>query len=145
MQHSKGSKTVTLTDHQKELVLSSYQHLIPTARQFANDFYTRLFELAPETRTLFPADLSEQTVKFTYTLRTLVIGLNRLDDIEPVIQDLGRRHTKYQVKPEHYVVLGNALLWTLESSLKDEFTPEVHDAWSAVYNLIAKVAVDAAY
>jgi hemoglobin-like flavoprotein len=136
---------VTLTDRQKELVLSSYQELIPIARQFAGDFYNRLFELAPETRALFPADLSDQSVKFTYTLRTIVVGLNRLDEIESVLQDLGRRHINYKVQQAHYNVLGDALMWTLEHSLKDKFTPEVQEAWSAVYSVIASVAIDAAY
>ena len=36
-----------------------------------------------------------------------------------------------------YETVGQALLWTLESGLKNAFTSEVRDAWVAAYSWLA--------
>jgi hemoglobin-like flavoprotein len=72
-------------------------------------------------------------------------GLDRLDSIVPVVQDLGRRHVVYGVRPEHYDTVGAALLQTLEQGLGAAFTPEVKQAWAVVYGVLAKTMKDAAY
>jgi hemoglobin-like flavoprotein len=51
----------------------------------------------------------------------------------PIIQDLGRRHVGYGVTAEHYELVGEALLWTLEQGLGDDFTPSVKAAWQEAY------------
>jgi hemoglobin-like flavoprotein len=50
---------------------------------------------------------------------------------------LGARHAGYGVKDQHYKVVGEALIWTLERGLADQFTPEVERAWVRVYLLLA--------
>ena len=61
------------------------------------------------------------------------------------MQDLGKRHEGYGVKPEHYETVGNTLLWTFEQHLGVEFTPEVKAAWGAAYTVLATTMKDAAY
>jgi len=43
------------------------------------------------------------------------------------------------VRTEHYATVGSALLWTLEQGLGEQFTPEVREAWTAAYGLLAQV------
>jgi hemoglobin-like flavoprotein len=43
----------------------------------------------------------------------------------------------YGVTDEHYSSVGRALIWTLERVLGADFTPEVKEAWTTVYNVIA--------
>ena len=43
----------------------------------------------------------------------------------------------------HYATVGGALLLTLEQGLGDAFTPEVHEAWTAVYGLISRTMIEA--
>jgi len=65
-----------------------------------------------------------------------------LDDpfkLIPVIQTLGERHKSYGVKEEDYDTVAAALLWTLEQGLGADFTPEVKEAWVAVYGLVAGI------
>ena len=50
----------------------------------------------------------------------------------------------YGVRPEHYDTVAAALIWTLEKGLGEAFTPEVKDAWVAVYTLLAQTMKDAA-
>ena len=64
-------------------------------------------------------------------------AIDRPDSIRGAVEALGRRHAGYNVRDEHYATVGAALLWTLEQGLGDAFTPEVRDAWSAVYGWLA--------
>jgi hypothetical protein len=43
------------------------------------------------------------------------------------------------VHEKHYVTVGTALLWTLSAGLGEKFTPEVREAWTAAYGLLADV------
>jgi hemoglobin-like flavoprotein len=74
-----------------------------------------------------------------------VNGLDRLDSIVPAVQDLGRRHVVYGVKPEHYDTVGAALIQTLGQGLGEAFTPQVKDAWIKVYGVLAGAMKSAAY
>lgn len=49
-----------------------------------------------------------------------------------------RRHaTEFSTLPEHYDAVGKTLVWTLSTGLGDAWTPEVADAWTWVYGVIA--------
>ena len=45
---------------------------------------------------------------------------------------------------KHYDTVGEALLWTIERELGEDFTPEVKDAWVAFYTLLARIMKEAA-
>ena len=66
-----------------------------------------------------------------------VNGLSLFERIRPSIQELGRRHADYGVKDHHYGTVGAALLWTLGKSLGTDFTPQVRQAWTTVYGVLA--------
>jgi hemoglobin-like flavoprotein len=129
---------------QVHLVQSSFAQVLPIADVAANLFYTRLFDLDPTLRHLFPSDMQEQKRKLMLTLKFAVNSLSRLDELVPAVQDLGRRHGGSGVKPEHYDTVGAALIWTLEQGLGAAFTPQVKAAWVAVYTLLANTMQQAA-
>jgi hemoglobin-like flavoprotein len=52
---------------------------------------------------------------------------------------LGHRHVGYGVTDDQYELVGAALLYTLEQGLGPAFTPEVRDAWSEAYLILATV------
>ena len=133
---------VTLT--QIELVQNSFAVIAPIADDAAALFYRRHFEIDPTLRQMFPGDLSEQRKKLMQMLTAAVKGLPRLDRLVPVVEDLGRRHVGYGVRDEHYETVGAALLWTLEKGLGAAFTPDVREAWTAVYGVLASTMKRAA-
>lgn len=99
-------------------------------------FYNRLFELDPALRPLFNGDMAEQCRKLMQMLAVAVESLDHLETILPSVQALGQRHVVYGVKIEHYATVAEALLWTLEQGLGETFTPEVKEAWTAVYRVL---------
>ena len=100
-------------------------------------FYRRLFELDPTLRPLFKGDLKEQGRKLMDMLRMAVKGLDRPEALLPALAALGRRHAGYGVNERDYETVGEALIWTLEQGLGPSFTPEIREAWTALYKLVA--------
>ncbi len=133
-----------MTPTQIKLVQDSFEQVVPIAEQAAAMFYGRLFDIDPELRSLFKTDLNEQGRKLMAMIRTAVNGLNNLDEIVPAVQALGRRHVEYGVAAADYDSVGEALLWTLEQGLGEVFTPEVKEAWTQTYELLAGAMKDAA-
>lgn len=134
-------KTITL-------VQESFEKVKPIAPTAAKIFYTKLFELDPALKPLFPSSdkaMVEQGNKLMMMLSSAVAGLSNLDMLVPVLQNLGKRHVAYQVKPSHYDTVGAALLGTLAVGLGDDFTLEVEDAWTDVYSTMATVMINASY
>jgi hemoglobin-like flavoprotein len=133
-----------LTSTQTALVQRSFAIIAPIADDAAALFYQRLFELDPSLRHMFPEDMTGQRKKLMHMLTAAVKGLDRLDQLVPVIQDMGRRHVGYGVTDAHYETVGAALLWTLEMGLGKGFTPDTKEAWTTVYGLLANTMKDAA-
>jgi hemoglobin-like flavoprotein len=128
---------------QIELVQGSWAKVEPIADTAADIFYTRLFELDPNLKPLFKTDLKSQGEKLMKILGTAVNGLNNLEAIVPVVQDMGKRHVDYGVKDRDYNTVGEALLWTLDKGLGKEFTGEVKEAWTTVYTVLSSVMIEA--
>src|SRR5262249_10794692 len=122
-----------MNTNQKELVQTSFAQVLPIAETAAALFYRRLFELDPSLRPLFKGDLKEQGRKLMDMIRRAVKGLDRMDALMPALVSLGFRHGSYGVKDRDYETVGDALLWTLEQRLGPGFTPEVREAWTALY------------
>jgi len=120
----------------------------PEERTIADDaailFYDKLFELDPSLRPMFRGDMAEQRKKLMQIITVAVRGLDRLGELVPAIEAMGRRHGGYGVTNAHYDTVGEALLWTLEQGLGDEFTPEANDAWALTYATLAGVMQNAA-
>ena len=133
-----------MKNEQKLLVQQTFAKIKPIADTAAELFYNRLFEMDPGVRPLFKGDMKEQGRKLMDMIGVAVNGLGALDEIVPAVQDLGRRHAGYGVTDEHYDTVGGALLWTLEQGLGDDFTPEVKEAWTTVYGVLATTMKDAA-
>jgi hemoglobin-like flavoprotein len=133
-----------LTQAQIALVQNSFAVVAPIADDAAALFYRRLFEIDPTLKAMFKGDMAEQRRKLMQMLSAAVKGLNHIDRLMPVVEDLGRRHVNYGVEEHHYDTVGNALLWTLEKGLGAAFTPDVREAWATVYGLLASTMARAA-
>jgi hemoglobin-like flavoprotein len=134
-----------MTPEQVTLVQQSFGKVAPNAEQAAVMFYDRLFEIAPQVKAMFPADMTEQRKKLMATLAVVVNGLSNLESILPAASALAGRHVAYGARAEHYPVVGSALLWTLEKGLGDGWTPDIAGAWTAAYTTLSGFMIEQAY
>jgi nitric oxide dioxygenase len=134
-----------MTPEQVKLVQQSFAQVAPIADKAAEMFYGRVFEVAPAVKPLFKGDMAEQRKKLMATLAVVVNGLSDLPSVLPAASVLAKRHVGYGVLPEHYSVVGAALLWTLERGLGPQWTPALADAWTAAYTTMSGFMIAEAY
>lgn len=131
-----------MTQQQIALVQQSFAAIRSDADLIAMRFYARLFFLDSSLRALFPHNMTEQGRKLITMLAFVVQGLDSPGELLPHVVRLGERHRGYGVEDRHYATVGDALLWTLEKELGNEFTVEVRDAWTAAFTLLASTMTE---
>ena len=136
---------MTLSVEEIDIVRASFREISRERARLPEVFYRRLFEVAPELRSLFKHDMAAQNVKMMNTLGAIVARIHDSAALRPMVIDLARRHAGYGVSPRQYYIVGNAMLWALERVQGDSFTAEIGAAWAAAYSELAEVMVDAAY
>lgn len=105
-------------------------------------FYSKLFSDNPALRKMFPSDMEQQYQKLIDMLNAVVIRLDKLDELNEEIAAMAQRHVEYGVRPAHYKLVGNALLWTLQKGLGKDWTEEVKNAWSNCYKILADTMIN---
>eukprot|EP00356_Strombidium_inclinatum_P010990 CAMPEP_0170493430 /NCGR_PEP_ID=MMETSP0208-20121228/13889_1 /TAXON_ID=197538 /ORGANISM="Strombidium inclinatum, Strain S3" /LENGTH=168 /DNA_ID=CAMNT_0010769357 /DNA_START=14 /DNA_END=520 /DNA_ORIENTATION=+ len=137
------------SDAQHQAVLASWgklKALDPTFKTQGCLIYEKIFELAPPAKDLFhfgnfKGDAYQKALEhFTpKTLKTIEKTLlNPTDDFnDKHLSNLGGEHTELGVISEHYKVVEDAIIITLQNVFKDEFTPELEEAWRLAYNVVA--------
>ena len=134
-----------MTPEQVRVVQQTFGQVAPIADKAAEIFYERLFEVAPAVKPLFHGDMPAQRQKLMAALAVVVRGLSDLPSILPAVSALAKRHVNYGARPEHYPVVGDALLWTLARGLGPQWTPEAAAAWSAAYATLSGFMIEEAY
>ncbi len=122
-----------------ELVQASWQKVLPIAEQFAETFYGKLFALDPKLNPLFTTDMDKQGRKLISALHVLVLTLGNFDAFTVQVRTISQRHRAYGVTNSDYATFGEALLWTLEQGLDEDFSLEVELAWRKAYDLVTEV------
>lgn len=132
-----------MTPEQISLVQNSFSKVEPIANTAAELFYGKLFELDSDIQSLFKSDMKEQGKKLMTMIGLAVKGLTDLEKIVPAVQQLGVRHKEYGVTADQFITVGEALLWTLEQGLGDDWNDELKEAWATVYGVLAGTMIDA--
>ncbi len=134
---------MSLTQDQVELIQRSFCQIAPDTSRVADLFYDTLFELEPDTRQLFKHSMNIQGQKLMQMLYSTVAGLSDQQALVPAIQEMGRRHIGYGVKPEHFPPMTSALIFSLQQHLSSDFSPEVRDAWTEFLQWVSDVMQEA--
>jgi hemoglobin-like flavoprotein len=135
---------MNLDDSEIDLVKTTFALVNTIGDLAARFFYERLFELSPETRLLFTGNMQNQRGKFMATLNFIVQTLDQPHTLQATTRRLGREHARYHISDQHYRLVGDALLWSLDKALGPAYTPEVHSAWEKLYTLLANLMKEGA-
>lgn len=129
-----------LTDRQVALVEQSFRSVAPMADEVARRFYIHLFRIDASARALFAGTfMTLQRRKLMAALGAIVSGLRFMDEIRPMLESFGARHTEYGVIGPHYESMRVALLATLRDALGERFDAETEAAWEAAYTEVAAI------
>jgi hemoglobin-like flavoprotein len=125
-----------MAPEQVGLIQRSFDAIWPIRRKLAGSFYSRFFELAPDTQRLFANDLERQHLKLMDMIAAIVGALDKRELFQSLITHSGRQHAQFGVKSSHFVAFGDALIWSLEQQFGPAFTPEPREAWIALYDAV---------
>jgi hemoglobin-like flavoprotein len=126
-----------------ELLERSFSLVKEQADEFTETFYTNLFADYPEVKPLFEnSHMEEQGKKLFSSLVLTIDSLRRPEFLSETLKGLGTRHIKYGVLPEHYPMVGNSLLKSLESSLEQAWTNDVKQAWVEAYTAVSQLMLE---
>ena len=128
-----------------EALETSFDLIAPRGDELMDDFYARLFAVAPAVRPLFEGtDLKRQKTMLLGTLVLLRKSLRNLEPIVPKLRELGARHVAYGARPEHYPVVGEVLLASMAQVAGPAWTPEFERAWGEAFSVVAGAMIEGA-
>lgn len=136
---------ITLSPRQKIALRNSLGLIARDPAGFAAAFYARLFEIDPTLRPMFVHDMGRQGFKLVQMLAFCVKYLDDSAVLIPEIRSMAVRHTAYHVEEQHYAVVGETLIWTIETHLGEAVTATMLAAWKQVYAHVTEIAVEWAY
>jgi class 3 adenylate cyclase/hemoglobin-like flavoprotein len=120
------------------VVQSTFALLARERARFGRRFYENFFAMAPDTRALFTNTSPElQDRMFVEILFLVVRSLSRMDELMPVLAELGARHVAYGTVESHFTVVKRALMETLREMLGNAMTAEAEAAWSQTHDAMA--------
>src|SRR5918998_181202 len=90
----------------------------------ASYFYARIFLSHPDLRDLFPVQMDVQRARLLNAIVTAVQTLGDPETFDEYLRSLGRDHRKFHVEPEHYEVVGAALIEALRTFAGERWSVE---------------------
>lgn len=124
---------------------TSFDLIAPRGDELMDEFYDRLFTAAPAVTPLFEGtDMRRQKAMLLSTLVTLRKSLRNLDGIAPTLRKLGAKHVEYGAQPEHYPVVGEALIASMASVAGPAWEPKYESAWGNAFKVVADTMLEGA-
>lgn len=136
-----------LSEAQKDLIKASVPILELSGTELTRQFYDRMLSNYPEVRPFFN-ETNQITLKQPKILAFALLSYAKnIDDLAPLtafVHQIVVKHVGLQIKPEHYPIVGSALLETMGELLgPDIATPEFIGAWATAYGNLAQLLINA--
>jgi NAD(P)H-flavin reductase/hemoglobin-like flavoprotein len=123
---------------------ASWAQVVTLGDQAAAYFYATLFSIDPGLRAMFSASMGGQRDRLLAALGHIVSNVEDTDTLVAFAQQLGRDHRRFEVQPQHYPVVGQALLHTLAHGLGPAWTDQLAADWTEAYTIVSTVMIEAA-
>jgi len=121
---------------------TSFDLVAPRGDELMEIFYANLFEAAPAVTELFAhTDMTRQRQMLLSALVLLRNSLRDLDAVVPTLKKLGARHTAYGAEPEHYPVVGTALIAAMAEVAGPKWKRSYTRAWGQAFDVVADAMI----
>lgn len=104
--------------------------------------YDVLFEKYPETKSLFSSAPEEQPKILAAAIAAYATNIDNLEVLNEAVGRMAQAHVNSQVKPEHYPMVGDAVLTAMQDVLGDAATPEILEAWKEAYFFLGDILIE---
>jgi len=103
--------------------------------------YEILFSQHPELKELFKDADPEQHKKLAAAVGAYAANIDNLDVLSQAVEKIAQSHVRTQVKPEHYPMVGSAILGAIKEVLGDAATDQILNAWKEAYFFLADILI----
>jgi hemoglobin-like flavoprotein len=134
---SKNSSTLNTA-----LLQQGYDLILQQREAFSSVYYTRLFQLYPQLKTFFVgSNERELQGSLLDTLLSIVALTNHDRKFEMAVRVFGVRHERLGVQPEHYLMVKQVLLETLQHFLGNKWNSQAAAAWEEGFELASSYMI----
>ncbi|MGI9280566.1 MAG: NO-inducible flavohemoprotein [Endozoicomonas sp.] len=108
-------------------------------------FYQRMFSNHPELLNIFNTT-NQKTGRQQAALAAAVYGyaahIDNLGALSETVQRIAHKHASFNIKPEHYPIVGENLLAAVAHILGDAATDDILEAWGEAYQFLANIFIE---
>lgn len=130
-----------MNENTKSIIKATAPLLKEKGEEITSLMYSILFERHPETKELFKDASEDQYKKLANAVYVYALNIDNLEVLQKGIETMAQVHVKTQIKPEHYPLVGEALLSAIKQVLGDAASEDVIDAWKEAYFFLADVLI----
>ena len=130
-----------MNDATKAIIKATAPVLKEKGEEITTAMYKVLFSKYPETQELFKNASPDQHKKLASAVYAYASNIDKLENLGKGIEQMALVHVKTNVKPEHYPMVGDALLSAIKTVLGDDATDEIMNAWEEAYLFLANVLI----
>ena len=99
-------------------------------------FYQRMFAHHPELKNIFNMSNQHndrQRVALFEAVLAYAKNIDNLPVLQQAVERIAHKHSSFDIKPEHYQIVGHHLIASLKELVPEQFTKEVEQAWVKAY------------
>jgi len=122
-----------------EMIKATAPVVAQHAESITAAMYEILFDEHPELKELFKDADPDQHKKLAAAVIAYATHIDNLSVLGSAVEKMAQTHVRSQVKPEHYPIVGGALLAAIGKILGEAATPEIVNAWKEAYFFLADV------
>jgi len=124
-----------------DVVKATASPVAENAEAITTRMYEILFTSYPHLKELFKDADSNQHKKLASAVSAYALHIDNLEALSKAVEKMAQTHVKVHVKPEHYPMVGLALLNAVKDVLGEAATDEVIQAWEEAYFFLADILI----
>ncbi|XP_067098332.1 neuroglobin-like [Osmerus mordax] len=144
---------VHLSEKHREMITDTWRVIQEDIAKVGIIMFVRLFETHPECKDVFflfrdvedlerlrtSRELRAHGLRIMSFIEKSVARLNQMERLDQLILDLGKSHYRYNAPPKYYSYVGAEFIRAVQPILKDNWTPQVEEAWKTLFLYITTI------
>eukprot|EP00488_Nonionellina_sp_1-RS-2012_P004032 TRINITY_DN8987_c0_g1_i1.p1 TRINITY_DN8987_c0_g1~~TRINITY_DN8987_c0_g1_i1.p1 ORF type:complete len:215 (-),score=46.92 TRINITY_DN8987_c0_g1_i1:1158-1802(-) len=129
-----------LTNEIVEITQRTWREVTMVIDKAVGSFYKDLLSSKPEIRNLFSkANMESQANKLVRAIGSTIALLDNQETLVPILEELGRRHVYYNVRPAYFKHLKKAWFNMLRRALALKWDQSTDKAWNVAWKFITSI------
>ena len=119
-----------MTPQQITLIKQSWRSFRQVDPTILGDlFYSYLIKENPSVKSIFKYSLQKQSKLLMDFMNNIIVHLEKIDEMKSDFKEMSKLYAEYGILPQHYHLIKDALLWTMQQGLNNDWNKEVENAW----------------